>query len=79
MPTTTERDARIVIIGGGVIGLATAWHLGQRGERDVLLLERNRLSSGTSWHAAGIVGPLRASMPPAWSRYTSTESDGMPA
>ncbi len=64
MPTTTDTGerARVVIIGGGVIGLATAWHLAARGERDVLLLERNRLTSGTSWHAAGIVGPLRASM-----------------
>ena len=55
-------EARIVIIGGGVIGLSTAYHLGRLGMRDVLLLERNALTSGTSWHAAGIVGPLRASM-----------------
>ncbi len=51
---------RTVIIGGGVIGLSTAYHLAKRGTRDVLLLERNQLTSGTSWHAAGIVGPLRA-------------------
>jgi 4-methylaminobutanoate oxidase (formaldehyde-forming) len=53
-------SARIVIVGGGVIGLGIAYHLGAMGERDVLLLERNTLTSGTSWHAAGIVGPLRA-------------------
>lgn len=57
-----NEGARIVIIGGGVIGLAIAYHLAELGETDVVLLERNRLTSGTSWHAAGIVGPLRASL-----------------
>ncbi len=52
--------ARIVIIGGGAVGLSVAYHLAKKGEKDVLLLERNQLTSGTSWHAAGIVGPLRA-------------------
>ena len=50
----------IIIIGGGAVGLSVAYHLGKRGARDVVLLERNQLTSGTSWHAAGIVGPLRA-------------------
>ncbi|MFT4743396.1 MAG: glycine cleavage system aminomethyltransferase T/glycine [bacterium] len=49
-----------LIIGGGAIGLSAAYHLAKRGARDVVLLERNQLTSGTSWHAAGIVGPLRA-------------------
>ncbi len=57
-----DSGARIVIVGGGVIGLGVAYHLAKLGADDVLLIERNRLSSGTSWHAAGIVGPLRASM-----------------
>jgi heterotetrameric sarcosine oxidase gamma subunit len=57
-----QDEAKVVVIGGGVIGLSTAYHLGRLGWRDVLLLERNELTSGTSWHAAGIVGPLRASM-----------------
>jgi glycine cleavage system aminomethyltransferase T/glycine/D-amino acid oxidase-like deaminating enzyme len=57
----TEK-AQVVIVGGGVIGLSIAYHLGHLGIQDVVLLERNQLSSGTSWHAAGIVGPLRASM-----------------
>lgn len=52
--------SRTVIIGGGAIGLSVAYHLARRGMRDVVLLERNRLTSGTTWHAAGIVGPLRA-------------------
>lgn len=51
---------RVVIIGGGAVGLSVAYHLGKSGEKDVVLLERNQLTSGTSWHAAGIVGPLRA-------------------
>lgn len=50
----------ILIIGGGAVGLSVAYHLGKRGAKDVTLLERNQLTSGTSWHAAGIVGPLRA-------------------
>ena len=54
----TEKN--IIIIGGGAIGLSTAYHLGKLGCTNVLLLERNELTSGTSWHAAGIVGPLRA-------------------
>ena len=57
-----KEHAKVVVIGGGVIGLSTAYHLGRLGCRDVLLLERNELTSGTSWHAAGIVGPLRSSM-----------------
>ena len=55
-------SAKIVIVGGGAIGLSIAYHLSKLGIEDVLLIERNELTSGTSWHAAGIVGPLRASM-----------------
>ncbi len=55
-------SAEIVIVGGGVIGLSIAYHLAKLGRRDVLLLERHQVTSGTSWHAAGIVGPLRSSM-----------------
>ncbi|MCP4387314.1 MAG: FAD-dependent oxidoreductase [Gammaproteobacteria bacterium] len=57
-----DDQANIVIVGGGAIGLSVAYHLGHLGVEDVLLLERDQLTSGTSWHAAGIVGPLRASM-----------------
>ena len=59
---SVNESARIVIIGGGVIGLAVAYHLAELGISDVILLERHQLGSGTSWHAAGIVGPLRASL-----------------
>lgn len=53
-------SARVVIIGGGVMGCSVAYHLAQQGWRDVILLEQGRLSCGTTWHAAGLVGQLRA-------------------
>ncbi|KAA1421847.1 FAD-dependent oxidoreductase [Nocardioides humilatus] len=53
--------AQVVIIGGGVIGTSVAYHLTKLGWTDVLLIEQGRLSSGTTWHAAGLVGQLRAS------------------
>ena len=52
--------ARVVIIGGGVIGCSVAYHLTRHGWRDVVLLEQGRLTCGTTWHAAGLVGQLRA-------------------
>jgi 4-methylaminobutanoate oxidase (formaldehyde-forming) len=52
--------ARVVIIGGGVIGTSVAYHLAALGWSDVLLLEQGQLSCGTTWHAAGLVGQLRA-------------------
>ena len=51
--------ARIVAIGGGIMGCSVAYHLAAMGERDVVLLEQGRLTSGTTWHAAGLVGQLR--------------------
>jgi glycine cleavage system T protein len=53
-------QARVVIIGGGIVGCSVAYHLAKRGCSDVLLLERRRLTCGTTWHAAGLVGQLRA-------------------
>ncbi len=52
-------QARVVIIGGGVVGASVAYHLTQMGWRDCVLLERKRLTSGTTWHAAGLIGQLR--------------------
>jgi glycine cleavage system aminomethyltransferase T/glycine/D-amino acid oxidase-like deaminating enzyme len=52
--------ARIVVIGGGVGGASVAYHLGQLGETDVLVLERSELTSGSTFHSAGLVGQLRA-------------------
>jgi 4-methylaminobutanoate oxidase (formaldehyde-forming) len=52
--------ARVVIVGGGIVGCSVAYHLARRGCTDVLLLERRRLTCGTTWHAAGLLGQLRA-------------------
>jgi 4-methylaminobutanoate oxidase (formaldehyde-forming) len=52
--------ARVVIIGGGIVGCSVAWHLTQFGWSDVVLLERKQLTSGTTWHAAGLIAQLRA-------------------
>jgi glycine cleavage system aminomethyltransferase T/glycine/D-amino acid oxidase-like deaminating enzyme len=53
--------ARVVIIGGGIIGCSVAYHLTKLGWKDVVLLERKQLTSGTTWHAAGLIAQLRAS------------------
>lgn len=57
LPTT----AKAVIIGGGIVGCSTAYHLGKLGWTDTVLLERKKLTSGTTFHAAGLVGQLRTS------------------
>ncbi len=54
-------SARAVIIGGGIVGCSTAYHLGKLGWKDVVLLERHKLTSGSTFHAAGLVGQLRTS------------------
>ena len=53
--------ARAVVVGGGIIGTSVAYHLTKLGWKDVVLLEQGSLSGGTTWHAAGLVGQLRAS------------------
>ena len=57
---TLAKQAQVVIIGGGVIGCSVAYHLTKLGWTDVVLLERKELTCGTTWHAAGLVGQLRA-------------------
>ena len=54
------KQAQVVIVGGGIVGCSVAYHLVGRGYKDVVLLERKQLTSGTTWHAAGLVGQLRA-------------------
>ena len=60
MSETFPTQARVVIVGGGIIGCSVAYHLVKLGWRDVVLLERGKLTCGTSWHAAGLVMQLRA-------------------
>src|SRR3954468_22151778 len=52
---TVPSQARVVVIGGGIIGCSVAYHLAHMGFTDVVLLERDRLTSGTTWHAAGLI------------------------
>ena len=66
MSSAVPARARVVIVGGGIIGCSIAFHLTRLGWRDVLVLERGTLTCGTTWHAAGLVMQLR-------STHTMTE------
>ena len=55
-----QDQARIVIVGAGAVGCAIAYHLAKAGERDVLVLEKSRITHGATWHAAGLIGQLRS-------------------
>ena len=58
-----QSHARIVIIGGGIMGVALLYHLAEAGETDVLLIEKGELTSGSTWHAAGLSGNIHDNMP----------------
>ena len=60
MNPTEIGSANVVVIGGDIVGCSIAYHLTQLGISDVVLLERKKLTSGTTWHAAGLVALLRA-------------------
>ncbi len=62
MQASLPRHARAVIIGGGIVGASVAYHLAKLGWQDTLLLERRQLGCGTTWHAAGLIAQLRASI-----------------
>ena len=63
--TTAKKNlparAEVVIVGGGIVGCSIAYHLARRGVTDVVLLEQGQLTSGTTWHAAGLVSLLKSS------------------
>ena len=61
MSDVLPKSAKVVVIGGGVAGCSVAYHLAKYGWKDTVLLERDQLTSGTTWHAAGLVGQLGAS------------------
>ena len=58
MKKELPNSAKVVVIGGGVTGCSTAYHLAKFGWKDTILLERDQLTSGTTWHAAGLVSQL---------------------
>lgn len=60
MTSALPTHARVVIVGGGIVGCSVAYHLAKLGWTDVVLLEQGQLSCGTTWHAAGLVGQLRS-------------------
>ena len=60
VPKALPDSARIVIIGGGVGGASVAYHLTEAGEHDIVVLDRSELTSGSTFHSAGLVGQLRA-------------------
>ena len=61
MPKNIPSSAKVVVIGGGVAGCSVAYHLTKYGWKDVVLLERDQLTSGTTWHAAGLIGQIGSS------------------
>ncbi|HVW70581.1 MAG TPA: FAD-dependent oxidoreductase, partial [Steroidobacteraceae bacterium] len=62
MSQSVPAEVDIVIVGGGIVGASVAYHLAKRGATNVALFERGQLTCGTTWHAAGLVGQLRATL-----------------
>jgi glycine/D-amino acid oxidase-like deaminating enzyme len=60
MSKDLPKQTKVVVIGGGIAGCSVAYHLAKFGWKDTILLERDQLTSGTTWHAAGLVGQLGA-------------------
>ncbi|MCH8553328.1 MAG: FAD-binding oxidoreductase, partial [Natronospirillum sp.] len=80
MSDTVPGSARVVIVGGGVIGCSVAYHLAKLGTNEVVLLERKTLTCGTTWHAAGLVPTLRATYNMSMlAKYSADLYDGLEA
>ena len=78
MSKSLPARADVVIIGGGIVGCSIAYHLTKDGITNVVLLERKQLTSGTTWHAAGLVGQLRATRNlTELAKYTATLFEGL--
>ena len=73
--TDLPARARVVVVGGGVGGASIAYHLAQRGETDVVVVERAELTSGSTFHSAGLVGQLRGSVTLTRMMMDSTTTD----
>ena len=73
MNASLPDQATVVIVGGGIVGCSTAYNLAIRGCRDIVLLEKHKLTSGSTWHAAGAVGQLRTSANVSWLLGRSVE------
>ena len=71
-----KEHARAVIIGGGVIGCSVAYHLAEMGWTDIVLVDKGELTSGSTFHSAGLVGQLRYSLVNEWTsgRFLSHRS-----
>ena len=54
-----KTSAKVVVVGGGVVGVSTLYHLAKKGWTDVVLVERKELTSGSTWHAAGLVAAVQ--------------------
>src|SRR5436853_1358309 len=80
MSKSLPTRADVVIIGGGIVGASIAYHLAKLGITDTVLLERKQLTCGTTWHAAGLVGQLRASRNlTELAKYTTGLFEGLEA
>lgn len=78
MPKSLPARCDVVIIGGGIVGNSIAYHLGKIGITNTVVLERKQLTSGTTWHAAGLVGQLRASKNlTELAKYTTSLFEGL--
>ncbi len=78
MSKSLPARADVVIVGGGIVGASIAYHLGKIGITNTVLLERKQLTSGTTWHAAGLVGQLRASRNlTELAKYTANLFEGL--
>ena len=73
-----KKSAKVVVIGGGVVGVSTLYHLAKKGWSDVVLVERKELTSGSTWHAAGLMVTFGSLSETAteWRKYSECRAVG---